>query len=267
MSSLAFPQLSTGAISQYPIQKTQSLHVIVNDLEDGSSISYLDPTSGGIRWDIRLSAISLAEMQAIQALFNNCSGPWSGFVFLDPTDNLLNASANLLDQSWVSPTGMNVVAGASDPFGGTAAFTVTNSSQSAAALTQTLSSPATYVYTFSAYLRASVATSVVLVSQSGSEQVSETVQVGPTWTRVAANLPLTTAADIWSVGIQLVPGQQIQIFGPQVDAQPSAASYRKTTGTGGIYSDTYWALDTLAFAITGPNEFSTQISLESYWGT
>ena len=267
MSSLAFPQLSTGTTSQYPIQKTQSLHVIVNDLEDGSSISYLDPTSGSIRWDIRLSAISLAEMQAIQALFNNCVGPWSGFVFLDPTDNLLNASANLLDPSWEAPTGVTVLAGTSDPFGGTAAFTVTNGSQSFAALTQTLSSPATYVYTFSVYLLASTATSVVFVSQSGSEQVSQAVQIGPTWTRVAANLSLTTVANTWSVGIQLLPGQQVQVFGPQVDAQPSASSYRQTTGPGGIYTNTHWALDALAFAIAGPDEFSTQISLESYWSS
>jgi hypothetical protein len=267
MSSLAFPQLSTGTISQYPIRKTQSLHVIVNELEDGSSVSYLDPTSGSVRWDIQLSAISLEEMQAIQALFNSCYGPWSGFVFLDPTDNLLSASANLLDSSWEAPTGLNVVAGASDPFGGTAAFTITNASQAVAAFTQTLPSPATYVYTFSAYLRASAAASVVLVSQSGSEQASQTVQVGTTWTRAVAHLPLTAAADTWSVGIQLLPGQQIQVFGPQVDAQPSASNYRQTAGAGGIYSDTYWASDALAFAITGPNEFSTQISLESYWSS
>ena len=267
MSSLAFPQLSTGAISQYPIQKTQSLHVIVNNLEDGSSISYLDPTSGTIRWDIRLSAISLAEMQAIQSLFNNCCGPWSGFVFLDPTDNLLSASANLLEPSWEAQTSLSVIAGASDPLGGTAAFTITNGSQTVAALSQTLSSPATYVYTFSVYLCASAATSVVFVSQSASEQVSQTVQVGPTWMRIAANLPLTTAADTWSVGIQLLPGQQVQVFGPQVDAQPSASGYRQTTGAGGIYTNTYWALDALAFAIAGPDEFSTQISLESYWSS
>jgi hypothetical protein len=266
MSSLAFPQLSTGAVTQYPIQKTRSLHVIVNALEDGSSISYLDPTSGNIRWDMRLSAISLAEMQAIQALFNNCYGPWSGFVFLDPTDNLLSASANLLDSSWEAPTGLTVVAGASDPFGGTTAFTLTNGSQTAAALTQALSSPATYMYTFSVYLSASAAASVVLVSQSASEQVSQTFQIGPTWTRVAASLPLTVVSDTWSLGIQLQPGQQVQAFGPQLDAQPSASSYRQTTGAGGIYADTHWALDALAFVITGPDEFSTQITLESYWG-
>jgi hypothetical protein len=267
MSSLAFPQLSTGAISQYPIQKTQSLHVIVNDLEDGSSVSYLDPSSGRIRWDMRLSAITLAEMQAIQALFNNCYGPWSGFVFLDPTDNLLNASANLLDPSWQASTGMNVVAGAPDPFGGATAFTVTNGSQTVAELTQTLNSPATYVYTISAYFRASTPASAVLIRQSATESALETFQIGPVWTRASTNLPLATLADAWSVGIQLLPGQQVQVFGPQVDAQPSASSYRQTTGAGGIYSDTHWASDVLAFAVTGPNEFSTQISLESYWGT
>jgi hypothetical protein len=266
MSSLAFPQLSTGAITQYPIQKTRSLHAVVNTLEDGSSISYLDPTSGNIRWDMRLSAISLAEMQAIQALFNTSYGPWSGFVFLDPTDNLLTASANLLNSSWEAPTGLAVVAGASDPFGGTAAFTLTNGSQTAAALMQALSSPATYVYTFSVYLCASTVASVVLVSQSPSERVSQTFQIGPAWTRVTASLPLTAVSNTWSLGIQLQPGQQVRVFGPQVDAQPSASSYRQTTGAGGIYADTHWALDALAFAITGPNEFSTQITLESYWG-
>jgi len=267
MSKPAFPQLSTGSIAQYPIQKTNSLHVVVNELEDGSTLSYLDPASGTIRWDMRLAAMSLTEMQALQALFNSSYGPWSGFVFLDPTDNLLSASVNLLDPAWQTSLGINIGAGTSDPFGGAAAFSITNSSQAVAFLSQTLDSPATYIYTFSAYLRASAPTQVAFFSQAGAEQVTMTIPVGTAWERAVANLPLTTAADSWSVGVQLAPGQHISLFGPQVDAQPSPSPYRATASAGGIYPDTHWVMDALAFAITGPNEFSTQISLESYQST
>ena len=36
MSKMFFPQLSTGALAQYPINRTKFMHTVVNSMEDGS---------------------------------------------------------------------------------------------------------------------------------------------------------------------------------------------------------------------------------------
>ena len=68
MSNLFFPQLSTGALAQYPITRTKSMHTVVNDMEDGSRISYFDPDGSTLIWDLSYTGLTQGEVNAMQSL-------------------------------------------------------------------------------------------------------------------------------------------------------------------------------------------------------
>ncbi len=265
MSSPVFPQLSTGALAQFPIKKSSSLHVITNVLEDGTVLAYADPNSGTLQWDLTYTSLNALEVAALQNLFNTCSGRWAPFTFIDPTGNMFGFSADLTATAWQTQGFITVQAGVSDPLGGLAAFNLTNAGQVPIAFVQTINAPAAFKYCCSAYLRAISATSVTLVRTSTSESVRDLVGVGTDWTRVASSSQLTQSADSFAAGVQLLPGQQIAVFGPQLEPQLVPARYRATTSRGGVYPNAHWSSDQIAFAETAPGVFSTKASIEVYF--
>src|SRR5271154_2484239 len=100
MSKLVFPQLSTGALAQFPIRKSNSVHTVTNVLEDGTVLAYADPNSGCLRWDLSYAALSSLEVSALQSLFESSSGRWAPFTFIDPTGNMFGFSADLTAPAW-----------------------------------------------------------------------------------------------------------------------------------------------------------------------
>ncbi len=58
-------------------------------------------------------------------------------------------------------------------------------------------------------------------------------------------------------------GQQVQVFGPQLEAQIEPSRYRPTTAQGGVYANAHWAVDQLPIAAEAPNLFSTQFIIET----
>ena len=53
-------------------------------------------------------------------------------------------------------------------------------------------------------------------------------------------------------GIEVGPGQAVELFGPQVEPQPGASTYKPST-SGGIYENARLRDDYLAYTTTGPN--------------
>src|SRR5271156_3756736 len=166
MPSSVFPQLSTGALAQFPIQKSSSVHTVTNVLEDGTILAYADPNSGCLRWDLSYAALSTLEVAALQSLFDSCSGRWAPFTFIDPTGNIFGFSTDLTAAVWQTQGLITIQTGVSDPLGGLAAFNLTNTGQVPLDFVQTVNAPASFTYCCSAYVQGNSTTSVTLVRES-----------------------------------------------------------------------------------------------------
>jgi hypothetical protein len=77
---------------------------------------------------------------------------------------------------------------------------------------------------------------------------------------VTAANPAAQEASI-SFGLQLSGGIRIEAFGAQVEAQPAAGPYKKTTDHSGVYSATRFDSDCLQRSTEAPNQNSGIVNL------
>lgn len=262
-NSLFFPQLSTGAMAQFPFSKIRSIRTVQNISADGSMLVAPDPGSALIVWDLRYNELLPAEMQALQQLYTACNGPYSAFTFIDPADNMLVYSSDLTNSSWVVSPNITVTGGVSDPLGGSGGFTIVNTGQIVETIGQTLAVPANYQYCFSVYVQSAISSSITLLRSGSSANASSTMACGPGWQRISSSGQLNDPGTSLSVAIQLQPGQTVQLFGPQLEPQANASQYRATSSRGGVYPNAHWASNQLIFSANGPGSFASTFSIES----
>ncbi len=263
MGSLFFPQLSTGALAQYPVRRARLGRSIRNILPSGDLILAPDPDATTLVWQLAYSALPTAEIGAIQNLFQTCAGPVHAFTFIDPVDNMLAGSTTLSAPAWMIPGFVSVSTGAPDPMGTMNGFLITNTGQAAAALTQTLTVPAWYTYCFSLYVTSNQPSSIALLRQGQNAQSVTSSPIGMAWTRIVSSGALSDASTTLTVGIQLSAGQQVTIYGPQLEPQPSPSRYRPTAQRGGVYSKAHWGADQLLVTAEAPDLFSTTFTIET----
>lgn len=263
MANLFFPQLSSGAIVQYPVKKTKVSRNIQNVLPDGSMILFADPNGWMLNWELTYNELSGSDIALLQSHFSSCAGPLHAFTFIDPTDNMLVSSEDLTKPAWLNQGGMAITSGAVDPTGGTGAFTITNTSQVAQAITQTLNVPAGYYYCLSLYASCPTPASLSLTRQGPTLSETNTVSVAAAWNRYVSRGELSDAGIGFTVGLALSAGQQIQIYGVQLEAQPAPSRYRPTNQSGGVYASAHWVSDQLTIAAQGLNQFSSTFSVET----
>jgi hypothetical protein len=262
MASLFFPQLSIGALVQYPFRKTRHLRTIVNTLADGTIIAIPDSSSGRLKWELIYQDLSSADLALLQTHFTQCSGPWQPFVFIDPTDNMLSDSSDLTTASWQLGSNLTVQAGATDPTGASNAFLVTNNGQIAEQVSQTLTVPAWYQYCFSVYIQSATPSQIQLIRQADTQQTI-TLPITTSWTRLISSGQLTTQLTSYTVAISLLPGQQIKLFGPQLEPQIAPSHYRPTLGAGGVYPNAHWSVNTLTISAGSPSLFNASCIIET----
>jgi Conserved hypothetical protein 2217 (DUF2460) len=264
MADLFFPQLSNGAIGQYPIRKTKVTRTVKNLMQDGRVISYADPNGAQLVWQLGYAALSFQDLDLLVAHFNSCQGRLHAFTFIDPTDNMLNDSSNLLAASWRCSSVIRLATNREDPAGGSSAFTVTNNGQTNQELSQTLVVPSGYQYCFSVYMSSAEPSPVELIRSGSMSQHTTTVMTGPQWTRVTSSGALPDHGTTLTVAVSLAPGQQVAVYGPQLEAQVSPSRYRRTGDNGGgVYRSAHWGVDELAISADGPDLFSTAFSIET----
>jgi len=250
-----FPQLTTGAYSQFPVGKQRRTRTVTNTAADGSSIKLADPNGALTEWQLRYEGLSDTELSSLQQFFMVSEGSLNGFTFLDPTGNLLAWSEDLTNAVWGPGPFLAIGGAVADPLGGTNAFQLTNSGEGAQNVSQTLNVPTGYIYSLSIYVRAAQATAVTLLF--GSHSVGATA--GPNWSRISFSGSGDPAAASILVGIELPPGV-IDVFGPQVEAQPTPSAYQMST-TGGVYADARFGDDTLSFTTTDVNRHSATVNI------
>ena len=263
MANLYYPQLSSGALAQYPIRKTRVVRTIKNVLPDGSMILLSDPDGARLLWQLAYAELSSADVNALQAHFTACVGPFHAFTFIDPTDNMLASSSDLTAAPWVTSSLIAVSGGASDPLGGIGAFTLVNTGQINQEIAQILQVPAGYQYCFSIYAMSNISAPITLVRRGPSTQGTTNITIGPVWTRIVSSGALSDAEGGFTVAISLAAGQQVQLYGPQLEAQIVPSPYRPTAEIGGVYANAHWAIDQLSITANAPNLFSTACGIET----
>ncbi len=248
-------QLTSGALAQFPIKKRHQTRTVINRLADGSTVKLADLTGGTTGWQLQYAGISDSELAALQAFFQTCEGSLNAFTFVDPVGNLLAWSEDLTNAVWQPAPLLTVTSGVVDPLGGTQGFQLTNSGGAAQGVSQTLNSPGGYVYTLSVYAMAAQSTSATL--SIGSKSTS--VALDSTWRRFSFAASADPAASSVTFSIDSGSGA-IEVFGPQVDAQPAASAYKRST-TGGVYQNARFQGDVLDCTSTAPNQNSVTVNI------
>lgn len=239
---LFFPQLSTGAIAQYPIKKRRITRSIVNACLDGSAIKVADVGGSATEWQLQLTDLDDAELQAIQQFFSDIEGRLNTFTFLDPTDNLFTWSETLEKNVWQKNALLRLESGVADPHGSTRATRIANTAASELSIQQDVNVPAWFRYCFSVYARSETRGSVTQTRATDSILHELT----PEWRRILFSGQSTSNQETVAFGLRLSAGTSIEVFGLQVEPQPGASEYKATFSTGGVYPFARLNDDTLA---------------------
>ncbi|HXB68242.1 MAG TPA: hypothetical protein VNY05_08365 [Candidatus Acidoferrales bacterium] len=253
---LIYPQLATGALSQFPIRKQHRLRTVVNRAADGTSIKLADPNGEITQWQLAYADLSDAELGALEQFFAAAEGTLNGFVFLDPAGNLLAWSTKLDETVWTGGPFLSVAGGISDPYGGTEAWRLTNSGAGTQDIIQTLEAPAGYVYCLSAYVRSAQAVKTTMLIGDGRADRTAANQ----WTRIVFVASGDPAASSISFGLEAPPASSLDVFGLQVESQSAASAYKATTA-GGVYQDARLGDDVLTITTTGVNRHSCTVNI------
>ena len=263
MADLFYPQLTSGALAQYPLRKTRITRTIKNVLPDGTMI--LLPDSGARRtvWQLQYTHLSLADVQSLQSHFAACKGPLNAFTFIDPTGNMLVSSTDLTTAIWQKSSLLQIQPGITDPFGGTAAQIITNNGQSLQELVQSLGVPTNYQYCLSLYAASIQQTPITLFQRGPNSQQSKQIILSSNWNRLVLSGRLNDSGSIVSVGISLEPGTQVKVFGMQMEAQVSPSRYQPTRVTGGVYANAHWATEQLQIRAEEVDSYSTSVVIDA----
>ena len=245
---MTYPQLSSGAVSQFPVRKLRYSRTVVNRTADGRVIKRPDTTAQITEWQLQYSLLSDAELATLQQFFNSMSGSLNGFTFLDPCGNLLAWSDELSQTTWQKDPLITLTGGVADPAGGQNGWTLVNTGTGPQGVSQVLNSPGGYVYCLSVYAQATQPTSAVL-SIAGQ---SSTVAVETGWNRVAITGTGSPSATSVAIGFQLAAGASMTLYGPQLEPQASPSAYQSST-TGGVYQNARFRDDTFTFSSTDVN--------------
>lgn len=262
---LIFPQLSTGALAQYPIQKERIERSIINVSEDGNVTALYDQYACQIRWALSYEDLSDSESTSLTLFFQQCEGRLQSFLFLDPTENLFAYSEDLSESCWVYNSLLTVTPGIVDPFGTTRASRLTNTSQGTLTLIQTVPLPGTVWCAFSVYMQAVTPGVTIQLTRTDRSTVdAASYQPEATWVRFSlGNFFASSISTSCDFSITIPSGASVNIFGFQLDAQPSPATYVLSTNETGVYPNCRFDIDALGVSATAPGRSSVQMSILS----
>ena len=253
---LVYPQLTTGALSQFPIQKRWRQRTVVNTAADGSAIKLADPSGALTEWQLQYAGLSDGELAALQQFFAAAEGTLNGFTFLDPAGNLFAWSDDLENAVWSLGSFLAKTGGVADPTGGNNAWLLTNSGTGAQSITQTLAAPGGYVFCLSAWVQAAAATTVTMLI--GANRSTQPVQTG--WNRMAFTGSGAASSASIVLGLELPAGAAINVYGLQAEPQGAPSKYKAST-TGGVYEAARLRDDALTFTTENVNNHSATVNI------
>jgi hypothetical protein len=260
---LYFPQLSTGAVGQYPIQKRRQVRTVVNEAADGSRFKLADANAAAVEWVLNYQTLTDDERDALAQFHGSVEGILGDFTFLDPTDNLLCWSEKLDESVWERNLLLTVTAGVADPNGGTSANRVSNTGSGSLAIQQVVNGPGWFEYAFSLQARSGQPQQLTLIRSTATANQSSAHEIGPEWTHLLLSGKFTGTDPSVTFGIQLPPGGSADLFAIQVEAQIGASGYKKTLSACGVYPKARFLDDALSLQADGPSQHSCQIRIHT----
>lgn len=240
-----FPQLASGAVAQYPLERAWRYRTVRQEMRDGTVRRYDDGGPGELEWAIGLESLTPPEMGALQALFEQCRGRFGEFVMLDPAGNLVSWSEDLSKPVWVKDPLLTVTAGVADPGGTTRATRLINAGLGPQGVTQSLTVPGWYRYCWSGWFRSEGGGAGRLLLNAGGSQGEALVGAGSQWQRFHWTGQLASGAEEVSARFELEAGAAVEVFGLQLEAQGARSDYAMTGAQSGVYPHARFAEDEL----------------------
>ncbi len=230
----------------------------MNQSYEGYQVKLADPGAATTGWHLSFEEMSDQELAALEALFQNVEGSLTPFTFLDPVDNLLAWSEQQNQAVWQADPLLTLTSGVADPFGGTAAYQVSNATAATLTLQQLIKAPASLNYCLSLYARSDQSTRVWLVRGSESGCSSDRHRSGHGRSR-RGNCrvqPIRSASgSLW------IRAPRWTSFGIQAEAQAAASLYKRTSDAGGVYPNARFRDDTLTLTTVGPSRHSCELDI------
>lgn len=87
--------------------------------------------------------------------------------------------------------------------------------------------------------------------------------VGPQWKRVIISGQAVSSADEYEVGIELPPGEEITLFGFQLEAQPTPSGYKMNLDTTGVHTRCRFLDDEIVWRIEDVDSNRTTLRVVS----
>jgi hypothetical protein len=260
---LYFPQLSTGAVGQFPIQKRRKSRTVVNEGWGGARFKLADQGAAAVEWTLDFTTLTDNERALVEQLYGDVEGRLGDFTFLDPTDNLLCWSEKLDEAVWERNLLLTIAAEVADPRGGSSANRVSNTGVAALRIQQTINGPGRYQYGFSVEARSDQNQQLTMIRSTATETQSAAFSVGPDWRPTLLSGRFTGPDEAVTFGFEIGPGYSVDLFGVQVEAQPGASGYKKTFSRSGVYPNARFLDDSLSVTADGPNQHSCRIRIHA----
>jgi hypothetical protein len=253
---LVYPQLLTGALAQFPIEKRQHTRTVVTRAADGHDWKLPDPAGGATEWHLTYTDLSDDEAHSLSQFFEAAEGRLRSFTFLDPLGNLIAHSEEMESPIWVKGPMLTLTANVPDPSGGHSAWRLSNMGAAPQRVYQTLDVPKGYVYSCSAYVRCAETSSVTMLL--GSHQATREGRAA--WHRIQFTSTGDRGSEPLKVGLEIPAGTTLESYGFQAEAQTSASTY-KPTAAGGVYENARLLEDSFELTTTGPNRNSCTVKI------
>jgi hypothetical protein len=90
-----FPTLRTGAVAQYPVERSIDFATQVVWFVDGSEQRFAERAGPLKRWVVRLDLLDESELNALAEFFRAEGGMTGAFAFTDPWDGTTHATCSL----------------------------------------------------------------------------------------------------------------------------------------------------------------------------
>ncbi len=102
-----FPALRTGAVIQYPAERSTAYSTSVSRFVDGTEQRSPDHPTAVRKWTVRLNQLDEGELAALDAFFTLVHGSADAFSFTDPWDGTVYHNCTLqqddIQQIWNAP--------------------------------------------------------------------------------------------------------------------------------------------------------------------
>jgi hypothetical protein len=254
---LVFPQLASGAVSQMPFERVTAYRTLLNRMADGREVRVTDADFFQKFWQVPMQSLNDEEWEAIQDLFAAAEGQLQTFLFLEPGENLLSWSEDFTQAAWTA-SGVTIATGVGDPLGGTAGTEISGSG----GLAQSLNIPATFRYAASVWAKTTQPGGSLQLSDGTGQQASTAFLADGKWRRYTLSTAFTGTSETLVFEMRTPGAGGLDIFGAQLEAQPSASAYKKTLQQSGVHPAARFNMDTLSDNLTSPGQHSGVLRIQ-----